>query len=166
MIKRYIITDGHFSKNGNFIGITSKAENIHIYKKVMDLLNLKSITDISFPLFAFGEIEVFDKLTGEPGNANREKIYDVNGITKKFERLTAMGVFASFVSFIDAYTSPIIISEAIIAYLKSKSESLGDIILEELELEINSEMDKVKEKKIEAVNAFKEYLEYKISSQK
>jgi len=164
MSKRYIIIDGHFSKNGNFIGITSNNEKIHIYEIQMNLLNLKSIDDVKFPLFALGTIKVFDELTGESGDTERKPIINENGVNKTFERLTANVVYSSFDSLINTiYASKIALNEALIENLRSVAKDA------EVPLDndyINPYLDIIRENNIEAENAFKEFFKYKISTTK
>lgn len=142
MSKIYIIVKGHFSINGNFIGISFNADKIHIYKEQMDLLNLNSINDISFPLFVIGKIKVFDLLDGNPGDPIRKHIINDDGINQTFERLTAMAVFTSFDSLINVYASEIALNERI----------------------IEQPLDEIKKNHLEAENAFKEFFKYKIST--
>lgn len=137
MITHHVIVSGHFSRNDNFIGIDFNGETIHIYKIQMELLNLKSINDITFPLFAIGIVKSFNKLTGEVGEINREIITDINGEDERFDRLTARAVFKKFETLIDAYAN----------------ESA-------LNLDFNSKV--VAENATQAQSAFKEYYNYKI----
>lgn len=101
-ITYHIIIKGHFSHNGNFIGEDHEGLKIHVYKKIMDRNRLKSVDDISFPLYAIGTIKVFAKLTGKPGDADRE-ILESEGKKETFERLTAFSIFKNFEELIDAY---------------------------------------------------------------
>ena len=130
----------------------------------MDLLNLKSIEDITFPLFVIGRIEVYPRLTGELGDAERKPIINNDGVNETFERLTAMAVFTSFNSLINAYASEIALNEGVIEAFKSKAESLG--VKNPDMSEFNSQLDYIRENEVKAENAFKEYFKYKISKNK
>lgn len=164
MSKRYIIVGGHFSRNGNFIGITSNNEKIHIYEIQMSLLNLKSIHDVTLPLFALGTIKTFPELTGESGDTERKPIIKENGENKTFERLTAKVVYSSFDSLINAvYASEIALNETLIENLRIVAEDAGVPLDSDY---INPYLDIIKENNIEAENAFKEFFQYKISTNK
>lgn len=140
-ITHQIIISGHFSKNGNFIGISSNDDVIHIYKVQMDLLNLKSKGDITFPIFVTSVVKSFDKLSGEPGDTERKQIFNSDGAIQRFDRLTAVAIFKDFDSLVDAYAV-------------------------ESALNFDYNLEVVKEYTIEAQNAFKEYFEYRISINK
>lgn len=159
-----IIITGKFSKNGNFIGINHKKEEIHIYKAQMNTLNLNSIADIKFPLFAFGSIQKFDRLTGKTGDENRKLVINNLGVKETFERLTAAAVYNDFDSFINAFTHPIVLSLVTIEHLKSFTKNDG--ITSKILLSIDSELDIIKKNHLEAEKAFREYFEYKISMEK
>ena len=136
-ITHHIIIEGHFSQNGNFIGIDSDGLNIHVYKVQMDLLGEKSIAGIKFPLFAIGVYKIFEKLTGEVGDSNREKVLKEDGTIDTFERLTAMAIFKNFEDLIKAYS-------------------------DEGALNMNFNQSVVDENTIKAENAFKKYFNYKL----
>lgn len=136
-ITHHIIISGHFSKNGNFIGIDSNDKSVHIYKVQMDLLNLKSDEEIIYPLFVVAVVKSFDVLSGEPGDSERKQIFNRDGSNQIFDRLTAMAVFKNFESLVYAY---------------AKESALN--------IDFNSEV--VEENTIKAQNAFKEYFEYRI----
>ncbi len=139
MITYHVIVSGHFSRNDNFIGIDYKGEVIHIYKIQMELLNLKSINDITFPLFAIGVVKRFDRLEGEVGDINRKLITDKNGDNEKFNRLTARAVFKNLETLIDAYAN-------------------------ESALNLDFNPDVVAQNAMEAHNAFQEYYNFRIFS--
>ena len=136
-ISHHIIVSGHFSKNGNFIGKDANGESIHIYKKQMDLKNLKSNEDVVFPLFAIGVVKVFTRLKGELGDSEREIAIKDDGSNETFERLTAMAVFKKFENLIDVYATGIVLNS-------------------------DFNLDTVNENNIKANNAFKVYFEYRI----
>ena len=102
-ITQHIIIEGHFSRNGNFIGTNTEEQEIHIYRAQMEFLKLKNIDDIKFPLFAVGTIKTFDRLTGELGDSERKKILKSDGENETFERLTALAVFQNFEDIVDAH---------------------------------------------------------------
>lgn len=103
----HIITNGHFSKNGNFVATDSKGNEVHVYKPQMDLLTLKSKEDIVFPIFVIGIIKTFNRLDGDVGDLNRNNIINENGTFSTFQRLTALTVYKSLESFVDAYVMDI-----------------------------------------------------------
>lgn len=156
-----IIVSGHFSKNGNFIGVNHKKEKIHIYKNQMDSLNLRLIEDIKFPIFAFGNVKIFDRLTGEFGDENREIITHNHEVKETFNRLTASVVHKDFDSFINAFAEPIILNLDIIEHRRSIIENAG--LTDKIKSSTSSELNTIKENYLEAEKVFKEYFECKIS---
>lgn len=129
----HIIVEGRFSKNGNFLGIDSIGLDIHIYKKQMELLNLKYFSDITFPLFAIGKVKTFNKLTGEPGDEGRLPIVYRDGTKVKFSRLTSMAVFTSYDKLKDALYSGITLSEESDKMLRSERESMRKELEDKIE---------------------------------
>jgi|GEM_PF-4651879 len=159
-----IIISGHFSKSGNFVGINHKKEKIHIPKSQMNFLNLKSIEDIKFPLFAFGNIKTFDRLTGKSGDQNREVIINRNGVKETFERFTAHLVYKDFDSFIKVFTYPISLNLTLIEKLESIARN--DELNKKIDPSINSYLEENRKNYLEAEKAFKEFFDYKISLEK
>jgi hypothetical protein len=137
-LTHHIIVTGHFSKNGNFIGVDHNGKTIHIYEIQMEILNLKAIKDITFPLFAIGTVKTFNELSGNFGEENRKKIINAIGETKKFDRLTSKAIFKNFENLIDAYA-------------------------QESALNVDFNTEYVEENKVNAENAFKKYYDYRIS---
>jgi hypothetical protein len=161
----FIIVNGHFSKNGNFIGIDYKNEEVHIYKEQMDLHNLKSIKNITFPLFIIAKIKTFNKLTGEFGEENREPIMNKDGSIQTFDRLTALSVFLNFDSIINVFIPDIILNKLIIEHRTSIFKSAGMLNLITPKTN-SSEIETIKNGYIEAEKVFREYFEYKITLMK
>jgi len=159
-----IIISGHFSINGNFIGTNHRKEEIHIGKDQMDSLNLMSVEDIKFPLFAFAKMQIYDRLTGKPGDQNRKVVINSNGIIEKFERLTAYAIYKDFDSFINVFTYPINLNLTIIENRKSIVENAG--LTGKIVIPKDLELDEIKDNYLEAEKAFREYFEYKIFSNK
>lgn len=129
----HIIVEGRFSKNGNFLGIDSIDLEIHIYKKQMDLLNLKCISDLTFPLFAIGKVKTFNELTGEPGDEDRLPIVNPDGTKVKFSRRTAMAVFTSYDKIKEALYSGITLREEADEMLRSHRESMRKELEDKIE---------------------------------
>jgi hypothetical protein len=88
----YIIQSGHFSKAGNFMGISVKGERIHIYKK--DIIRLFPQVGIVYrclgqyekelvklPFYCLAEEKTFDQID-----------FDGNKTGEKFTRLTAIEI--------------------------------------------------------------------------
>ena len=156
----HVIVSGHFSRNGNFIGIDSNNQHIHCYKVQMDLINLHKHEDINFPLFAFAKIKVFNVLSGEPGDADRQPVIK-NGVNETFERLTAMRVMISYDVLIDVYQSEISFCHDVMEDLKAQALALG--VTDTVDLDFRSELAEIERNKIEIENASKEYSIYKAS---
>ncbi|WKL50436.1 hypothetical protein Q1W71_11840 [Flavobacterium pectinovorum] len=157
-----IIVNGHFSKNGNFIGIDYKNEEVHIYKEQMDLHNLKSIENIIFPLFVIAKIKTFDRYIGEFGEEKREPIINKAGSKQTFDRLTALSVYLNFDSYINIFTTEIILNKIIIEHRNSIAKSAGMPNLSNPKINF-SEIEAIKNGYIEVEKVFKEYFEYKIT---
>jgi hypothetical protein len=160
-----IIVEGHFSKNGNFIGINHRNEAIYVAKYQIDSLNLNSNGDIKFPLFALGKIEVYPRLTGTLGSHKREIIINKDGVNETFERLTAYAVYADFDSLIEIFTWPISLNLSLIKGRERIAESAGLPNLITPATNATS-LDIIKNSYIEAEEVFREYFEYKISVRK
>lgn len=157
---RHIIVSGHFSGNGNFIGIDSNNQKIHCYKAQMDLINLRTNQDIKFPLFALATNKVFNVLTGEPGDAIREPIIK-DGVNETFERLTATRVMKSHDDLIDVYESQISLCQDVIEDLKAQTLAAGISNFDDLDFE--SELAQIRQNKAEIENVLKEYSLYRAS---
>lgn len=157
-----IIVNGHFSKNGNFIGIDYKNEEVHIYKEQMDLHNLKSIKNIIFPLFVIAKIKTFERYTGEFGEKEREPIMNKTGSIQTFDRLTALSIYLNFDSYLNIFTTEIILNKIIIEHRNSiaKSAGMSNFITPKTN---SSEIENIKNGYIEVGKVFKEYFEYKIA---
>ena len=147
-ISHHIIVDGHFSINGNFIGLDSNKRSIHVYKIQMKLIDLSSYENIQFPLFALGTIENFDKQNYKPIDLNTKGIVNDDDTDVTFERLVSKAIFKNFEALIDAYAGEIELNERI---SQSLSQRFDNSI--------------AKEAKQNAEDAFNEYLQYRIKIQ-
>ena len=94
-----LINSGNFSKNGNFSGYNTRGERIHIFKRQMDALNIK--TDADFKQFY---AIVAKKTYGARLDAAGQPIPYADG-KLTMTRATATAVFKTEDEYINAFVT-------------------------------------------------------------
>lgn len=113
------INSGNFSKNGNFNGYNTRGERVHIYKRQMDALNIKTDADFK-PFFVIAEKKTY----GARLDAAGQPIPYADG-KLSMTRVTATAVFKTEEDYIKAHVTDATLDAKVKAAIQQEYTAAG-----------------------------------------
>ena len=114
MEQSYVINNGKFTGAGNFSGYTAKGKRIHIFGRQMESIGWATNEDVSFPFYCIAEEKTINAVDA-----------DNNPTGETAQRLTALSVFKTEDSLIQAHTDESLLNTKIRKAVKEQAVTAG-----------------------------------------